>query len=153
MPADHPVTGPGIAADLDLADKEVLPFIDPEYHGQVCLARVEQLDRDGRDSVRALLVDSNQGSAQLFDGAAGVELGEALAFPGHTVDVGGLELFLSIATEITVAGVIEHDVDKVRLVGGAEEASFEEEDSEGEADHGSAEYGCYFFEGEGVWIW
>ena len=70
MPADHPITGPGIAADLNLPDKEVLSLIDPEHHDQLCLAGVEQLGCDGRDPVRALLVDCYKVSAQLFDRAA-----------------------------------------------------------------------------------
>ena len=86
MPADHPITGPGIAADLNLPDKEVLSLIDPEHHDQLCLAGVEQLGRYGGYPVRSLLVDSHQASAQLFDGAAGVEPA-GLEFDAFTQDL------------------------------------------------------------------
>ena len=46
-------------------------------------------------------------------GAAGVVLGEADSFRGHPVEVGGLDDFLAVATEISVAKVIGKDVDNV----------------------------------------
>lgn len=46
-------------------------------------------------------------------GATGIGLGEAHAFGGHAVDVGGGDILLTVATEIAVAHIITHDIDDV----------------------------------------
>ena len=46
-------------------------------------------------------------------GATGIGLGEAHAFGGHAVDVGGGDILLTVATEIAVAHIVTHDIDDV----------------------------------------
>ena len=50
------------------------------------------------------------------DRRPGVVIGELHPLPGKAIDIGGLELFLSVAGEISVAGIIEEDVDDVGLL-------------------------------------
>ena len=50
------------------------------------------------------------------DGAAGVEICQPHALTGHAVNIGCLELFLTVATEVAVTCVVQHDIDKIGLV-------------------------------------
>ena len=73
VPADDPVKGPGVAPDLDLVDKEMLPLIDLEDDGHVIIPGIEEPDVDLGNAVGAFLVDSHKSSPQLFDRRAGIE--------------------------------------------------------------------------------
>lgn len=49
------------------------------------------------------------------DGAAGVGVGEAGAFSGQLIDVGGLDVLLAVAAGIAPAHVVSHDPDDIGL--------------------------------------
>jgi len=48
-------------------------------------------------------------------GAAGVELCHSHTFLGHAIDIWRFELFLTETAEVTVTGIIEHDIDEIGL--------------------------------------
>lgn len=49
--------------------------------------------------------------------AGRIEVGPLHPFPGHAVDIGGFELLLPETGEVSITGVIHHDIDEVGLSG------------------------------------
>ena len=47
------------------------------------------------------------------NGIAGIAIGETHAFPGHPVDIGGLDGLATVAPQIVVAHVVHHDEDDI----------------------------------------
>ena len=63
--------------------------------------------------VSAVLSGHERGARGGRHWATGIGLGEAHAFGGHAVEMGGGDILLTVATEVAVAHIVAHDIDDV----------------------------------------
>ena len=86
---------------------------------------------------RWILARGNAHPRGRADGRSNIELLESDALRGQAIDVGGGDVGIAVATQVTVPHVVNEDEDKIRPVGGESDEPSTEQGEQNPINHGS----------------
>ena len=94
----------------------VTGFLEKRSNGDGALGKdMHVVTRDG--GMSGVLAGKKNQSGWPANGVPGIVVSEAQALFGHTVEARGLDYFLPVATQISIAQIVAHDVDQVGFFG------------------------------------
>lgn len=113
----------------------VTGLLEERGHGDGALGEdMHVVARDGR--VGGVLAGKKNQAGWTANGMPGIMVGEAQPFFGHAVEAWGLDYFLPIATQVSVAQIVAHDVDQVGFRIGLGQAELSPKEEHGQNEQG-----------------